>query len=355
MPVGPAPRLVIARAPETVNEARASSVARRAGLQPRRVLHERYTGETDMMTTRFDPAILRAVRVATGALALASFVHGTTNAAAQVTEHRMYVSVLDAQGTPATDVKPADLEVREDGVAREVLRVGPATVPMEVVLLVDNSQATSADTMFVRDALEAFEATLDDRHAIALVTLGDRPTVVLGASTSSEAIRKAIGRVFPQPGSGTYLLDGVRETTRGFAKRKPERPVIVALVREDIDFSTGDHVSVLKDLRETSSAFHAVVLTTPGHPGMGTNEWRERVQLIDRGTTETGGRRVDLLSNMALKDTMTALAAELNAQVEAVFARPAALIPPRRTDVTSTREGWTARGTLARAAPGQAP
>jgi hypothetical protein len=277
------------------------------------------------------------------------------DSAAQVTEHRMYVSVLDDQGNPVTDVKPADLEVREDGLVREVLRVGPASAAMEVVLLVDNSQATDGDTMFVRHALEGFGAALDDRHDIALVTLGDRPTLVLGASTSREAFRRAVGRIFPQPGSGTYLLDGVRETTRGFAKRQPERPVIVAVVREGIEFGSGDHMSLLKDLRDTYSAFHVIVLTTPGNPGVGTNEWRERVQLIDRGTAETGGRRVDLLTNMALKDAMATLAGEFNAQVEAVFARPATLIPPQRTTVTSPREGWTVRGTLARPPGGGKP
>jgi hypothetical protein len=219
---------------------------------------------------------------------------------------------------------------------------------MEVVLLVDNSQATQTDTQFIRDALDAFVATLDDRHAVGLVTLGDRPTLVLGATTSAEAIGKAISRIFPQTGSGTYLLDAVRETTKGFSKRKPARPVIVAVLREDIEFSSGDYLTLLTGLRETFASFHAVILTMPGgDPSMDTSEGRQRAQLIDRGTTETGGRRVNLLSNMALKGAMVELAAELNAQLEAVFARPAALIPPQRTTVTSAHEGWTVRGTLA--------
>ncbi|MBP1605147.1 MAG: VWFA-related Acidobacterial domain protein [Acidobacteria bacterium] len=305
-----------------------------------------------LFTTSVRP-ILRASHLAAAGLVLAVAASGAPHAAAQATEHHVYVSVLDQQGNPVTEVTPADLKVTEDGVTREVLRVGPATTPMEVVLLVDNSAATSADTMFFRDALEAFVAGLDDRHAIALVTLGDRPTLELGATTNTEAIRKAIGRLFPRPGSGTYLLDAVRDTTKGFTKRKPARPVIVAVLREDVEFSTGDHVSILTDLHETFAAFHAVVLNTPADPSIGTNEWRERAQLIDRGTIETGGRRVNLISNLGLKDAMVALATELNAQVEAVFARPASLVPPRRTTVSSAREGWTARGTLARPLSGQ--
>src|ERR1044071_3129282 len=53
--------------------------------------------------------------------------------------HRgLYVSVVDKDGKPVASVAPEDLIVREDGVAREVLRVEPATDSMQVALLVDH-------------------------------------------------------------------------------------------------------------------------------------------------------------------------------------------------------------------------
>ena len=55
----------------------------------------------------------------------------------------MYVSVLDKAGAPVPDLGPADFIVREDNVAREVLRVAPATDPMQIAILVDNSQAAA--------------------------------------------------------------------------------------------------------------------------------------------------------------------------------------------------------------------
>lgn len=301
-----------------------------------------------MTRSLIERPVARAARLALLGLSLAAALALPPDVAAQATERSAFVTVLDEEGNPVTEVTPADLTVKEDGVTREVLRVVPATTPMELVLLVDNSAATSADTQFIRDALVAFGATLDARHAIGMVTLGDRPTLVFDATTNRETIKRSGGRLFPPPGSGAYLLDAVRETTKGFEKRKPARPVIVAVIREDVEFSTGDHVSLLKDLRETSTAFHAVVLTAPGgDPYIATPEGRERALLVDRGPAETGGRRINLITNLALKDAMVGLAKELNAQVEAVFARPTSLIPPERTTVSSAREGWTARGTLA--------
>ena len=60
---------------------------------------------------------------------------------AQAQQRGMFVSVVDKQGKPVENIGPTDLTIREDNVAREVLRVQPATDPIQIALMVDTSQA----------------------------------------------------------------------------------------------------------------------------------------------------------------------------------------------------------------------
>ncbi len=53
----------------------------------------------------------------------------------------VYVSVVDNKGVAVKGLTAADFAIREDDISREVLRAVPATEPLDIVLLVDDSQA----------------------------------------------------------------------------------------------------------------------------------------------------------------------------------------------------------------------
>ena len=266
---------------------------------------------------------------------------------AQAIQRALYVSAVTDAGVPVPNLGPSDVIVREDNLTREVLKVEPAVEPMQIAVLVDTSQGARDDIAHMRTALPAFVNTLtsgDVRNEVAIIAIGERPSVYTNYTFNQTELKKGIDRIWSMPGSGTYLLDGIIEVCQGFKKRGAPRPVIVAIVSEGPELSNRQHDQVIDPLKSTAAALHVITL---GRPSTSTSdEMRERNIVLDVGTRLTGGRREDLLTAMALGARLTRLADDLTHQYKVTYARPQSLIPPEKVTVAAAKPGVTARGTL---------
>jgi VWFA-related protein len=264
-------------------------------------------------------------------------------------ERAMYVSVVDREGAPVTGLPAREFLVREDGVAREVLVAEAADDPITIALLVDNSAVSDPVIPDVRRALAAFAEKMGGRHPIAVTTFGDRPTILQDYTLVTPQVVRGVERIFAQPGSGGVLLQALVEISKGFAKRDFDRAVIVAITTEGPEFSDLNDTQVLPFLRESGASLHAFVFTARLTPDPRSTGVRERAIVLDRGTRETGGRRNDLLSSMAIDDALRMLAEQLTHEYRITYSRPDSLIPPQKIEVSVKRPGLEARGTPVKA------
>jgi len=253
----------------------------------------------------------------------------------------IYVGVVDGKGNAVTGLTAKDFVVREDGVAREVLRAEPSSEQLDIVLLVDDSQAATEMIPHMRDALTRFVARLQGKAKIGIVTVGERPTSVVERTSDPEALKKGIGRIFARRGTGAYLLEGINEVLRGFRGRELMRPTIVALTAEGVEYSNLQHERINRDLVASGAALHVLAIGTPAPTD--TDEMRNRNLVLAEGSEFTGGRREQLLSAMALEDRLEQLSAELVNQYVVTYGRPETLIPPEKVQVTVNTAGLTAR------------
>src|SRR5688500_20133430 len=120
-------------------------------------------------------------RVAVGSVAALCAVsaHSVPSVAAQANERVVYASAFDEKTrAPMTGLGVRDFVVREDGAAREVLRVTPATSPMAVAILVDNTQAAGDHIADIRRSLASFVKALDGVGPVSIIGVADRPTIL---------------------------------------------------------------------------------------------------------------------------------------------------------------------------------
>lgn len=269
-------------------------------------------------------------------------------ATAQPTEREMYVSVLDENGAPVTGLGPEDFVIREDGLAREVLRVRRATAPLQIALLVDTSRAATEYIRDIRVGLLGFVSAMHEGNELAVISIGEAPRIFTDYTGDLRALKAGVERIFAMSDAGTYALDGLVDVSRGLRKREAPRPVIVLVMAEGIEYSNYHYDHVLDALRDSGAAFHALVIGQ-GAADVLNDEIRSRNIVLDRGPKQSGGQREQLLTSMAVGSALERLAAELKNQYLVTYARPPSLIPPERTEVSAKNPALKARGTPVRA------
>jgi VWFA-related protein len=273
------------------------------------------------------------------AVAVASPLASQTTRGAKTRD--VFVSFVDKNGAPVENVTVADVTVREDGQAREVLAVAPAKTPLRVALLADNSQVTMGLVTDLRKGLGLFVSTLltaSPDSTISYATFGERPTPVQDFTSSQPVLTKAVERLFHLMGSGAYMMDAIIDAAKVLKKDPIARQAIVVFVNENGDeFSNNNRLQVEEALRASGAALWVVVLQgTPPQPN--ATESRDRSAVIGDMTTKSGGASVMILNRISLADKMKEVARALTSQYQVTYGRPEALIPPTKIEVETSRK-----------------
>jgi len=248
---------------------------------------------------------------------------------------------ITKDGVPATDVAITDLTVREDNQDREVVAVRPATTPMRIALLIDNSQVTTPAIAEIRSGMTGFinaifKASPDS--TMSIMTFGDRPTPVEKFTNAAPVLVRAAQKTFQVTGSGGYLLDAIQDAAKSLRKDPAPRQMIVAFVDETgQEFSNAGRQQVLDALRFANASLWIVALQG-GTVYMDSQEARDRSATIDEGTAATGGAQLALLNRISLPPKMLEMAGLLTSQLQITYGRPDQTVPPKKLDVQLNRK-----------------
>jgi VWFA-related protein len=291
------------------------------------------------------------------ALALAALILLPLAVRAQVDERVMYASVVDGKGAPITNVTAKDLIVREDGQAREILNIAKDDDPLQIALLVDNSVSMRENLSELRRSVSSFVTSLRPGIQVALLTLAERPTIVLNYTADHAALVKATDRIVTYE-AGNYLLDGIAEAAEGLKKRSEARSIMVVVTGDGPELSYRHYSDTVRALRDSSASLHAILVTSPTIEAAATRAVESagaagdaagglgRDIVLGRMTKETGGRYEQLLSIHSLAAKLEQLSDEISNQYRVTFARPQRLVPPRSTEISARQPNLHVRGML---------
>jgi hypothetical protein len=137
---------------------------------------------------------------------------------AQSKTRRIYMRVLNANGSATTDLATGDVVVQEDGVAQTVTRLGLSNHPMRIALVVDTSRDSQFEIQDLRSALNAFIDAVPAPHELMLVTTGQNVRVVVQPTVDREKMTAAVSRLFASSG-GTLLYDAMTEVDSRFLEK----------------------------------------------------------------------------------------------------------------------------------------
>jgi hypothetical protein len=190
-------------------------------------------------------------------LLLLACVPAMVGAALEPRVRQVYVSVVDKDGAPITDLTAADFTIKENGKERPILNVLPATGPLQIALLVDDN-----GTGLFRVGIARFIEALLGRAEFSISTVTGQMLKLVDYTAKAQPLSEAIAKLNARPSTndGGQLLDGISETALELEKREARRPVIVALTVGGQEHSTLPAHHVLDNLRKSGASLHVLTV-----------------------------------------------------------------------------------------------
>jgi VWFA-related protein len=263
----------------------------------------------------------------------------------------VYLTAIDQNGAHVLDLSAADLQVREEGKDREILRLEPARSKLRVALAVEE---TLTPDIAVRRALAGFIDRVHESGDVALYVIGRRTERRVPYTSDLMALADAINAFPSRAVYDGVLVEALQEIAR--EQRSLEgRRVLVTLAMELQQLNSVTADGVFEQLRDGGAIFYAATLFGfYGPTGMASSGGRnlalenqtaglERDRLFSEGTKQSGGLHLSIARTEGLTMALHQVASDLQHQYLLSYVLPDGTRSDGEISVKSRRKGVTVR------------
>ena len=264
-------------------------------------------------------------RLLTLSLLLLATTTGTARPSADVLR-TVHFFAVDGKGVHVTDLSAAELTVKEGGKDRTIESVKPATMPMQLSILVDDG-----GTGGFQGALSQLIQATFGKTEYALRVLSPQAIKVLDFTQDGDQLRAAVMRIGPRGRIQTdneQIIAGVTDAAKELQQRGARRASIIAFT------ATGE--KTLSDLSDeslkalkSSGAGLSVVYVTGVELGL----------VLGSGPKRSGGVIEQVTGNSALAPAIAKIADNLRHQYVLTYTVPDGVKLNERLALSTSRKG----------------
>jgi len=294
------------------------------------------------------------------ALLLALVIAGASPLRAQQAI-QVFLSAVDGDGKPITDLKAEDVTIQTDGSECKTTKFEAIEWPVKLQLLVDNGPVHTDALRQLREALRLFIKELPTDMEVTLVSFAPAPRAIYKAGTDRVKLLSSIDLLIPDSGAPKFI-DALSEAADRVAKDRKDKnkekgsyfPVIMMVGSSGLEGSNARDYQVtklFKDIQDSAATVHVIMQSNPNRStdiATGSNG----IEIGLRITQMTGGRYEAINTETRLSTLLPEYAKQIVKSHERqshqyrITCQPPAKSAPKQISASTLRAGMSAALTL---------
>ena len=187
-------------------------------------------------------------------LAVGAVVMASSHISAQQNQLQAFISAVDANGAPVTDLKPEEIAMTENGAPGKVLSLDRFNLPVKLTIVIDNGKDSQTALSTVREGLTGLVDALPPDVEVALVTLAPQPAMFVKPTTDRAQIARGISRFGVDPSEAPRFSDALVEYAERLDKDFKDKkltyaPMLVAVSTSAVESSAAQRDTIEKALK----------------------------------------------------------------------------------------------------------